>query len=604
MKDGSSAMSQACAISLLSFSRSTESRIAMVFAILQPDVPRAAGKRTPGRHAWSDAHGHIADFYSSAHADASTLGENPEASWAIAGQIFSGDSGLPASAAEVVQVILRAPEEVSRRFWGPYFVVVYHKLRNRFLILTDPCGQHPVFYRLAADGTLHVGNRITDFPVLGAAAREPDIHFLHQFLVHGCGDPTRTGWSGISLLPPGQALCWTRAAAPERFRAWSPWRWGPQADNRGFVDLLTMVHRSMLRDRDAIVLELSGGIDSTSLAVALRRANLHRRTIAITHFDPMRASSNEVSIARSVARSCDIEHRTYPLLARLPFSSVDRLPAVARPATNLCFLAREADMARLGFRGKDSVILNGHGGDSLYLAPPPFSILVDAVSGLRVVRAASALAALSIQYRLPIWSVLRFAADEASAYLRGPFTQKAQALAAGKECEPPAAGLYDDVLPGISLRMKPGRRHQMAALAAILDDALVEPYAAHSRPVMPFLSQPIVEHALRTRLEETFSADYNRLNVRQAVYRVSGLQNLWRRDKGDIMHAALRGIKANHAHIRETCLDGWCASAGFIDVDGMEKIIKRTALGYPTGLMEITRIYAAEMFVRGLGGNT
>ncbi|KWR91778.1 asparagine synthase-related protein [Cupriavidus sp. IDO] len=510
---------------------------------------------------------------------------------------------MPASAADVVEVVLRAPEDVSRRFWGPYFVVVYDKLRNRFLILADPCGQHPVFYRLAADGTLHVGNQIADFAVIGGAAREPDARFLHQFLVHGCGDATRTGWSGISLLPPGQALCWTRVDAPELFRAWSPWRWGTQANSREFVDLLTMVHRSMLRDRDAIVLELSGGVDSTSLAVALRRAELHRRTTAITHFDPMRASSNEVSIARSVAESCDIEHRTYPLLARLPFSSVDCLRAVARPTTKLCFLAREDDMARRGFPGNDGVMLNGHGGDSLYLAPPPFSILVDAVSSLRMARAASALRALSIQYRLPIWSVLRLAGNGATEHLRSAFSQKAQAVVQGKQSERPAAGLYDDVLLDISLRLKPSRRYQIAALAAILDDALVQPYPSHSRPVMPFLSQPIVEHALRTRLEETFSADYNRLNVRQAVYRASGLRNLWRTDKGDIMHAALQGIKANHAHVRETCLDGWCASAGFIDVDGMSKIIKRTALGYPTGLMEITRIYAAEMFVLGLGGN-
>ncbi len=42
----------------------------------------------------------------------------------------------------------------------------------------------------------------------------------------------------------------------------------------------------MMRGRDAITLELSGGLDSTALAVALQRAKLNTRTLAITHFDP------------------------------------------------------------------------------------------------------------------------------------------------------------------------------------------------------------------------------------------------------------------------------------------------------------------------------
>ncbi|KVG56937.1 hypothetical protein WS79_19575 [Burkholderia territorii] len=34
--------------------------------------------------------------------------------------------------------------------------------------------------------------------------------------------------------------------------------------------------------------------------------------------------------------------------------------------------------------------------------------------------------------------------------------------------------------------------------------------------------------------------------------------------------------------------------------DGLEKLLKRAADGFPVGLAEITRIYATETFVRGM----
>ncbi|MBP0630187.1 asparagine synthase-related protein [Cupriavidus sp. AcVe19-1a] len=572
----------------------------MIFAKLQP-MPSSAMEIRSGARTWSNNGEHVAEI-SSEQGALVAFGETIEASWLVAGQVFCLESGVPASPARVAELARTVPQNVSRQFWGPYFIIVYDKLQNKFVVLADPCGQHPVFYRLAADGTLHVGNRIDDFAQLGGACREPDLSFLHQFLAHGYGESTGTGWRGVSHLPPGHALRWKRVAAPELFRAWSPWPSRKPRDQADFVDLLTMVHSSMLRGVDAITLELSGGLDSTALAVALQRAKLNTRTLAITHFDPTRTSSNEVAIARHVARHCGINHRAYPLLAKLPFTSIDAIPAVAQPATKLCFLARDQDMEKAGIPVERGILLNGHGGDSLYLAPPPFCVVVDAAASLHLMRAVSALRDLAIHYRLPLYSVLKFAFGGAFDHLGGSHAQQAQTVIQQAPRERPAT-LYDDVLRGATLRLRPARRYQIAALGAVLDDALVQPYPKGGRPVMPFLAQPIVEHAMQMNLEEAFSADHNRLSVRKAVYRVSGLVTLWRTDKGDIMHSALQGIKVNNAHVLETCLEGWAASAGLLDIVSLSKLIKRAALGYPAGLMEITRIYAVEMFVHGLRRN-
>ncbi|PCE32592.1 hypothetical protein BZL54_10250 [Burkholderia ubonensis subsp. mesacidophila] len=559
-----------------------------------------AVSRLRGERVWSNEGGCVAVFFGACESDGRrppVFGENSNAAWAVQGRLFERD-GAPVCVEDIVRTALIDHEDVSRRYWGDYSIIVYDKRADRFLILSDPCGQRSVFYHRAADGAVHVGGTIDELIEPGRVPGEPDARYLSQFVTYGCGDPGSTGWRDISLLPPGQAVLWKRHQPLEFRRAWSPWNWTARRDGRDFIDVLTMVQRSCLDGDATIFLELSGGIDSTSLAVALRRADLHRRTVAVTHFDPLRASSNEVSIARAVADHCQIEHRTYPLLARLPFTPVERAPTVAIPATKLCFLAHANGLAESGVPGGDGLMLNGHGGDALYLAQPPFGVLVDAASSLRFRRVWRAARDLAIHYRVPLWTVLAQARSEASRYLGEPAVQPASQAVVPPGAPRPMTDLNGDIMRRLSLRLKPARRYQIAATSAIIDDALVQ--TAHARPVMPFLTQPIVEHALGMRIDEMFSADHSRLAVRRSVFAASGLPNLWRTDKGDIMHSALEGIKVNHAHVRETCVDGWCAANRLVEPDALARLIKRAALGFPDGLVEITRIYATEMFVRAL----
>jgi asparagine synthase (glutamine-hydrolysing) len=120
---------------------------------------------------------------------------------------------------------------------------------------------------------------------------------------------------------------------------------------------------------------------------------------------------------------------------------------------------------------------------------------------------------------------------------------------------------------------------------------------------MPFFFQPVVEYALTLRPEDLFSADHSRLTVRKSVYAASGLPTLWRKEKGDIMHSTLLGVRENENHMRDLCVGGWCASEGIVDVDQVARLIKRTALGYGDGLAAVMRVYATELFVAGvLGG--
>ncbi|MBN3768443.1 MULTISPECIES: hypothetical protein [unclassified Burkholderia] len=140
----------------------------------------------------------------------------------------------------------------------------------------------------------------------------------------------------------------------------------------------------------------------------------------------------------------------------------------------------------------------------------------------------------------------------------------------------------------------------MAALAATLDETVVQVRPTIRRPILPFLAQPMVELALGASLDDLFTGCHNRLIVRQAAFDSSNLPNLWRTDKGETTHSALQSLYVHYDHIREVCLDGFCVAERMVRRDGLEKLLKRAADGFPVGLAEITRIYATEAFVRGM----
>ncbi|SDV51654.1 asparagine synthase-related protein [Chitinasiproducens palmae] len=571
-----------------------------MYAILNPSQAAAPAIDTNPLAVWRAGQACIAKLFATtsdaAHGRAGGL------FWAASGVIHPQAQATRVAPAAFAKAASCDPEDASQRYWGRYLVILYHEPQRRFLVLCDPCGQHPTFHHLAGDGALHIGDRIEDFAALGGVAGVPDADFLRHYLVHGYGAPDATGWAGISVLPPGQALTWQPGSVPEMRRAWSPRRVRSAYEPLQFVETLAMVLGAMLDDSPAIVLELSGGLDSTALAVASQRAGLTGKMQAVTYVDTKRLASDEGAMARQVATHCGIKHVTRSLLRHLPFSPVTRPPVVARPVTKLCFLAHNEALSCECIESSGADLLNGNGGDAIHLSFPRFGILIDMLARLRADLALTVMWRLAVFHRVPVWTVLSRAMQETvDIDADAPADRAAGFLVAGLSGAAPPA-LYADVVQQAGMRLQPGRRGQIAALGAMLCEALVQPYPAARRPVMPFLSQPVVEQALAMRLEALFSADYSRLLVRQQVFQAAHLSNLWRRDKGDVMHAALTGVRVNRDHVHETCLCGWVASQGWLDRRRLERTIRRLELGYSDGLGDVARVYAIEQFILGLSG--
>jgi len=553
-------------------------------------------------HSWCIGKGTIARFFAS-QADVDSpaeFGVSDTALWVRWGRIFEQGDFTRAVDGEVIKMALSDREGFGRRFWGAYALLVYDKLFERFIILSDPCGQFPLFFREDELGAIHASGEVRDFMEVGRLPFAPNVRHLQSFVCHGRGVPTDTGIEGISCLVPGCALIKARGRDISFARFWHPLAGKRRVAMTDPVGLLSDVLCAALKGEQQMLLELSGGLESTTIAVALSRLGMTRRVTAVTYFDELRASSNETGVAAMVAAECQIAHRPLTLLDQLPFAPSSTVPVVAQPATQLCFLAQANKLT--GLAPGNTTLVNGHGGDALFLAPPPFGVPIDALAHLRFARSATAIADLSIMYRTSAWVVVRRALAAGVHRYGGSTEQPFSTEVMRDQMVEPPSGIYDHLIAQPRLALQPARRYQLAVLAATLDETVVQARGVGRRPFLPFLSQPIVEMALRSRPEDLFNSDHNRLPVRRSAYQAAKLPNLWRTDKGDTTHSALRGILLHKNHVREMCLDGWCVREGMIDRKEMENVIKRTALGLPTGIVEITRVFAVETFLQGILG--
>ena len=201
--------------------------------------------------------------------------------------------GLPVAERRGVadaQLILRAwsrwGRDCPRHLLGDYAFALWDARRNLLFCARDHAGARPFYYALPKDGVVFAS---AVEPILGAPdvedALDEAVVATHLASRH-CSD-TRTFFAAVRKLPPGHALCveWAPSASGAGRRKTSLARhWQPElAPTAGlatddecaeqFRHLLAQAVRDRLRgcDPGAIGTHLSGGLDSSSIAVVAAR---------------------------------------------------------------------------------------------------------------------------------------------------------------------------------------------------------------------------------------------------------------------------------------------------------------------------------------------
>jgi len=224
----------------------------------------------------------------------------------------------------------------------------------------DPFGVKPLYYA-RHDGELRVSSKLA--PLLDVVPHELDAQSLDDFMLYGFPvDPSRTIYARIARVPPAHHL--TAGGDVERY--WSfPIREEPlRIRERDAVEAFREHLLAAVRDRATgpVVVSMSGGLDSTSVAAALVRAGADVR--ALTAVWDALIPDEERAAAGAAARALGIPIDFQPCDAYAPFARWDEPRVRGLEPSHEPFSAAFHDFLDLA-AARGSVLMGGWGGDPL-----------------------------------------------------------------------------------------------------------------------------------------------------------------------------------------------------------------------------------------------
>ncbi|MES2326208.1 MAG: asparagine synthase-related protein [Pseudomonadota bacterium] len=479
-----------------------------------------------------------------------------------------------------------------RDFWGTYVLLTSRS--DGHSVLRDPSGAIPVYYGAAGGLDLYA----SDAEMLSLAWPEPfrpNLDAVRHWLRFPFLRTSRTGCAAVSELLPGLAR--DVGSGGERIRqAWSPTAFVSResgiTDFHQAVSLLgETVRQSVQRLGEGqanIVLQLSGGLDSSIVAAALSEGGVDYRAIT---FSTRSADGDERRYAGQVAQRLEID------LSELRETDVDLSVRTSsgplqRPLSPLLQALRSAQCAAAG---PDALLLDGGGGDNVFASISSAAPAIDAFRLCGLAEGVSAIRNLAARHGCTVWTAaasafrrarrrdsLRWAADD--SFLASSLPQVPDPH--------PWLESLGAMLPGSAdhLRMIAGVHH-----------FLVDPVAGQPCNLHPLITQPIVETCLRIRSWLWLEGGRDRAVARAAFRGSLPDAILDRRGKGSLQSVFVKGFAALRGELRDDLLSGRLAEQGIIDVPALARYLDRPGQPSDNIYVRVLEIASAEQWLRSFG---
>ena len=213
------------------------------------------------------------------------------------------------------EVILHGYEEwgqaVVERLEGMFAFAIWDDRRRRLFAARDRVGIKPLCYTLRNGGLVLASTLAGILPLL---PDRPDLEpkALAYVLTIGYVPAPWSIWKGISKLRPGHALTWDAGSGLRETCYWEPPRDLDRRppDRDEWQDLIEEVLREHLLSDVPLGLFLSGGLDSTSVAVGTKSAGQPLEALTLGFPD---VPEDEMSMAKATARHLGLKHKAIAL---------------------------------------------------------------------------------------------------------------------------------------------------------------------------------------------------------------------------------------------------------------------------------------------------
>lgn len=408
----------------------------------------------------------------------------------------------------------------------------------------------------------------------------------------------RTGLTELVELLPG---CTLRTSGPKVSvrQAWSPWdfvvRERRYHDLRDAADQIryaveSAVHAWTGADQ-SILLELSGGLDSSIVAACLQ--NHHARVICCNLVTPV-PGVDERQYARQMARQLGVELHTEHLgFDKARFDFTPPPDSVAPTMGLLQYVVDQAMEAAAQYYGT-TAYYSGGGGDSVFCYLRTAAPSTDAWRAHGIGAAINAVADLAALHQCTFWKAGRLTLSKLRRSPRSPFQQDPTFLA------PASAYVEPETHPWFAAPMNalPGDRERIFDLAA---NQLFESQVArrYKRPVrFPLLSQPVMEACLRAPSWMWIAGGRNRAVARRAFADLLPPDVLNRQSKATYISYLGAVYERNKRQIEDFLLSGRLRSQGLLDTGATSTFFSKPLLPRDRTFLRMFDLCMVESWVR------
>lgn len=480
--------------------------------------------------------------------------------------------------------------------WGGWFAIFSGE---GHWALRDPSAFSPAYYRME-NGVSFYFSDLEAALELGLKPGDPDPLFLRHWVTFPHLRTARTGLAGTSELLPGtRREVSARRASLEAL--WSPWTFaGADRQIAGFDDAAERVRSEALRvipaqarGRGRLMLELSGGLDSSIVAAALKAGD---QTFMSVNFVTRAAEGDERRYARAVAGVTSMRHFEIEEVDTAIELGVPERRGL-RPGLSPMVAPLHRQFAAHGEQAEADAFLTGAGGDNVFCYLTTAAPLLDAWRRLGPGAALwSTLQHVSEMCGCTAWTTARFAFRKAVRSLGssprwrrdGDFLCADAAPALPEPhpwLDPPAGSL-------------PGKREHVAALLRIQHVIDPETRLSSLPFIHPLIAQPLMELCLRIPTWLWVRDGRNRAVARQAFRGLLPDEVLDRRSKGRLEAMCLRAWLRHRPDIAELLLGGLLRQEGLLDADALESYFKVEGPPADARHFRIFELAAAELWLR------
>ncbi|WP_407353366.1 asparagine synthase-related protein [Luteimonas sp. R10] len=456
--------------------------------------------------------------------------------------------------------------------WGDYVLFLASGPAS-ISVTRDPSGAIDSLYCIE-EGNGFVTSDITLALRLGLYRRRIDWDYIAHRLTFPGLKTARTGLAGVRELLPGNTLT-IKPTHTSVDQDWSPWDFvasprrhtGLEEAAAEVKTAVTGVVSALARTDCTILLELSGGLDSSIVGMCLRGAGA--RVFCSTIVTPV-PGADERMYAGLIAERLGVNLEVCSLDLERSRFRFEPTAHFATPRLGVLHHANDEIMDAVAARHDVSSLYSGAGGDSIFCYLPTAAPAVDAFKDRGLAGGLGSIKDLSDLHDCTYWKAGRLVLKKHLRGRRHRHRPDYRFLDPGTVAGAPERHPWFDAPPGALV----GDNERIVGLTStqLYRDSAARGKNRYLR--FPLLSQPVMEACLAAPSWMWIAKGRNRAVARRAFDDVLPPEVLNRRSKGTFR--AFLGIyyARNKHEILQYLVEGRLRSRGMLDVPALTRFTR------------------------------